>query len=81
MTTEPLYSIGTYDWEKSRYSPQRGLGMPSININRAQLRAALHRLRELGYSAHRKHDDDDPNVLVERTDGKSCFEVLRGWRR
>lgn len=85
--TQPLYSVGTWDTFKSAFTPQRGLSVPSLNITKAQLRQALHELRAMDYSAHRRRDadggyeDNDFNVLVERTDGLPWREILKGWRR
>ena len=81
---EPLYSVATYDCERSAYTPQRGLTVPSFNITLAQLRQAVRDLKSLGYSAHRlKHIDgcNDPDVLIERTDGECWREVMRRWKR
>ena len=85
--SEALYSVGTWDTEKQAFSPQRGLSVPAFNITRSQLRQALRELRQLGYSAHRfrdpegTHEDNDPFVLVERTDGKHWKEIRKGWKR
>lgn len=86
--SEALYSVGTYDWERSAYTPQRGLTVPSFNITLTQLRHAIRDLRELGYTAHRKrnpggdsHDDNDHDVLIERTDGMCWKEIMRNWKR
>jgi len=83
---EPLYSVGTWDGENQSYTPDR-LSVPAFNITLAQLRQSLRELRQRGYSAHRRRcpdgarDDNDPAVLVERTDGKNWKEIRRGWRR
>lgn len=82
-----LYSIGTWDTDKQAYTPQRGLAVPSFNITKGQLRAALKQLRKMGYSAHRtrdadgRHDDNDWAVLVERTDGRYWKDIRRSWNR
>ena len=81
------YSIGVWDTDRQSYTPQRGLSVPSFNITVAQLRTALKELRKIGYACHRlrdsdgSHYDNDWRVLVERTDGKSVFEIMRGWKR
>lgn len=85
--SEPRYSVATWDTNKQAYTPQRGLSVPSFNISRTQLRVALKELRRIGYQAHRKRDSDgsydnnDSNVLVERTDGMHWKEIMRGWIR
>jgi hypothetical protein len=85
--THPLYSIGTWDTDKSAYTPQRGLSVPSFNMTRGQLFQALRELRGMGYSCHRVrdedggHEDNDPMVLIERTDGKEWKEIRRSWDR
>jgi hypothetical protein len=82
----PLSSIGTWDMEKQAYTPQAGVEK-SFNLTAGELRAAMKRLRELGYSVHRRgnvrdgHDDNDCYVLIERTDGKPEAEILEGWKR
>lgn len=84
--SEPLYSIGTYDWSLAIYTPQEGVG-PCFNITRSELRKRIHELRAIGYTAHRRgnvrdgHEDNDTNVLIERTDGKPEAEILKGWLR
>ena len=87
MATKPLYSVGTYDWERSAYTPQIGVGR-SINVSLRQVRRVLKRLRKMGYTAHRvgntRNDstrDSDPDVLVERTDGMDKAEILKRWDR
>lgn len=85
--TDPLYSIGTWDSEESAYTPQIGVTVPSLNITRSQLRVAIRDLQDMGYSCHRRrdsegyHDDNDTEVLIERTDGKPEAEILAGWER
>jgi len=82
-----LYSVGTWDAYWQRYTPQRGLTVPSFNITRSQLRVAIRDLRRLGYSAHRRrdsdgeHSDNDVSVLIERTDGAHWKEIMKGWKR
>jgi hypothetical protein len=87
-TSTPLYSVGTWDTDRQAFTPQRGLSVPSFNITRRQLLVALRELRrKFGYSAHRVRDSDgsyennDPWVLVERTDGKHWKEIRKGWDR
>ena len=70
MKNEPLYNLYTYDIYKGEYTPQEGIG-GSTNLTLWRLRAALHVLRHLGYTAHRirhngRHKDSDPDVFVER---------------
>lgn len=83
---QPLYSVGTYDWNEHAYTPQEG-APNSMNIPFRDLRPILHALRDMGYSAHRRgnirdrSDDNDSNVLIERTDGKPESEILKGWKR
>ena len=82
-----LYSIGTWDSKKQAFTPQRGLSVPSFNITRGQLRQAMKELRQLGYSVHRyrsadgTHDDNDPWVLIERTDGRHWKDIRKSWKR
>ncbi len=82
-----LYSVGTWDTKKQAFTPQRGLSVPSFNITRGQLRQAMKELRKLGYSVHRyraadgTHDDNDPWVLIERTDGRYWKEIRKSWKR
>jgi hypothetical protein len=85
--TEPLYSVGTWDPDRSAFTPQRGLSVPSFNITKAQLRIAMRELRDMQYSVHRyraadgSHHDNDSFVLIERTDGKHWKEIRREWNR
>ena len=81
MASEPLYSVGTYDWELGRYTPQVGLSVPAFNITLAQLRQAFRELRRMGYECYYNRHGNDSSVLVERTDGASEAEILRGWNR
>lgn len=84
--TTPLYSVGTWDMQTQRYTPQAGLSVPAFNITLAQLRQAVRELRSMGYSAHRRrtadgdHLDNDSSVMIERTDGKSETEIRKNWR-
>lgn len=80
MTT-PLYSIGTWDTELQAFTPQNGLTVASLNIDRGTLRKAMRELQAKGYSCHRSGDDCDPSVNVERTDGKPEAEILKDWER
>ncbi len=85
--SEPLYSVGTWNTDLQRFSPQRGLTVPSFNITLHQLRQAMRDLKRLGYSCHRfrdpdgEHEDNDPWVMVERTDGKHWKDIMREWSR
>ena len=80
------YSVGTWCCEAHSYTPQIGVEK-SLNLTLQELRAALKRLRQLGYSAHRlrsergDHEDNDYSTLVERTDGMTEAEILKLWRR
>jgi hypothetical protein len=81
------YSVGTWDADAQAYTPQVGLSVPSIGIDKGTLRTALKELRSKGYTAHRvrdsegSYDDNDWSVLVERTDDMTEAEVLESWRR
>ena len=81
------YSIGTWCGDRQAYSPQKGLGGPSINITLAQLRDRVRELRRNGYSCHRvrdaegNYDNNDWTVLIERTDGMTIAEVRKSWIR
>jgi hypothetical protein len=83
----PLYSVGTWEPRESKYTPQKNLGMPSINITRQQLRGVMRRLQDMGYTCHRyrepdgKHEDTDVYVLIERTDGMALVDILTRWER
>jgi hypothetical protein len=82
----PLYSVGTWDMDLQAYTPQDGVEK-SLNLTAGELRTALHQLRRLHYSAHRRgnanngHDDNDWTVLIERTDGKLESDILKQWER
>lgn len=85
MAETALYSIGTWNPERSAFTPD-SLSVPSFNIARAQLVTAMRELRQLGYTCHRKrsdgdYDDNDPSVIIERTDGKCWKDIRRGWNR
>ena len=76
------YQVRTWDIDLGEYTPQVGLGMPWQGLTLWQLKRALQRLRELGYSCHRfrdpsgeDHSDNDPDVLVERMD-----QTIERWR-
>ena len=68
----PTYSVMTWDSDKSAYTPQKGLSVPSSGLTLGQLRTALKELRRMGYSAHYVRDKNgshyanDWAVLVER---------------
>lgn len=85
--SDAKYSIGTWDRERQAYTPQRGLSVPAFGLTIRQLKQAIRDLRRLGYSAHRRrdsdgtYDDNDGDVIIERTDEKHWKEVMRGWRR
>lgn len=82
---EPRYSVGTWDTELQAYTPQ--VGVPGINLTRAQLKASIRLLRYYGYTAHRYGNcssddrDNDTSVLIERTDGMTEAEILQHWLR
>jgi len=82
----PVYSVGTWDGLLNAFTPQQGLSVPSINVPLATMRQVLRELRQMGYDAQYRRDasgehwDNDPVVMVERTDGKTDKEVLAGWR-
>lgn len=77
----PRYSIGTWDTDLQAFTPQIGLSVPSFNITIHELRQAMRELVAMGYSCHRYKDgDSDPCVFIERTDGKSEAEIMKGWR-
>ena len=82
----PVYSIGTWDGLLNAFTPQQGLSVPCINVPLATMRQVLRELRAMGYDAQYRRDasgehwDNDPVVLVERTDGKTEAEVLLSWR-
>lgn len=74
--SEPLYSIGTWDTDEQAYLPLIG-GEICVNVPWRRMLAVLRFLRRAhGYNCHRfrdadgSHDDNDWEVLVERTDGK-----------
>lgn len=81
------YSVGTWDTEEQAFTPQAGIDASWHNMTRGQLRQYLKALRNHGYSVHRlrdrngDHDESDPSVLVERTDGQTEMEVLEFWKR
>jgi hypothetical protein len=83
----PLYSVGTWDTDRQAFTPQRGLSVPCFNMSRRQLLTAVRELRNMGYSAHRlrgvdgSHEDNDPMVMIERTDGRPWREIRKGWNR
>lgn len=86
MSMEARYSVGTWDSDMQAYTPQSGVEK-SFNITIRELRSAIKRLRELGYSCHRfrdgdgGHEDSDTFVLVERTDGTTEEKILEQWKR
>lgn len=81
----PLYSVGTWDVDEQSFSPQQDV--PAFNLTLWELKESMRLLRAWGYSCHRYRDDDgghsdnDPFVLIERTDGKPEAEILQGWKR
>jgi hypothetical protein len=87
MNNPARYSIGTWDHEKCSYTQHESLSVPSFNITIGEIRIAFRELQKIGYTCHRfrdpdgSHDDNDPAVLVERTDGKPVLEIMRGWKR
>lgn len=85
--SDPLYSVGTWCTERQAYTPQRGLGVPCMNVGLAGMREVLRRLKRMGYSCHRvrdsngEHEHNDWAVLVERTDGDPISAIREGWKR
>lgn len=91
MSTEPLYSIGTWDSEAQSYLPHPDIA--AFNITRKSLVEAMRALQRQGYSCHRFRgrdengdlnefaDDSDPRVFIGRTDGMSEAEILKSWER
>ena len=73
------------------YTPGAGLGELAFNLTLHQLRCAMRGLRAMGYACRRRrtsepgmaleYDDNDTDVLIERTDGKPEAEILQGWER
>ena len=80
------YCVGTWDKERQGFTPQSGV-RPWFNLTLGELRAHLKALRRGGYSAHRRRDDDgdhsnnDPLVLVEKTEGRTAWQVYKEWQR
>lgn len=83
--TAPRYSIGTWDSDLQRYTPQ--IGVPSIGLTRKQLVESMRMLQGMGYSCHRTGNmsqvvrDSDPSVLIERSDDLSSTERMTNWER
>ena len=86
MNAIRLYSIGTFDTNTQSFSPQESV--PAFNLTRNELVASMRMLQDRGYPCHRYGNsstddirDSDWSVLIERTDGKSESEILKGWER
>ncbi len=83
----PLYSIGTWDTDVCAYTPQVGLSVYPINVPWAGLLQICRELCRMGYSCHYRrdpdgsHPDNDPSVLIERTDGESEAVIFKNWER
>ena len=81
------YSVGTWDTDRQAFTPQKGLSVPSFNITMRQLIVAVRELKQMNYSCHRirdadgEYDENDPYVLIERTDGQHWKEIRRSWNR
>jgi hypothetical protein len=78
------YAVGTFDRDEQAYTPQVGLEWYGLTL--WELRRALRALRRMGFQANRclcsdGTHDSDPEVLVERVDGRTEAEVLREWKR
>ena len=77
-----LYSVCTWDTDEQAFTQQAGLTVPSQNVPWRTLLHVVRELRRMGYTAHYRrdanggHDDNDPMVMVERTDG----EIMDGRR-
>ena len=86
MTEAAFYSIGTYDWELGAYTPQIGVDRWH-RLTKWELRVAIRQLRSMGYTCHRRrdidgsYDDNDTNVIVDRTDDMTVEEVIKSWER
>jgi len=82
----PRYSIGIWDVDVQSYVPFRG-SQPAFNVTLRQLRIAMRELRNMQYSVHRRrdadgtYDDNDPAILIERTDGKHWKKITSLWYR
>ena len=87
MKKGALYSVGTWGTDAQAFTPQAKLGLPWLNIPLWTLKRVLQRLKTMGYGCYRfggpefRDDDNDPFVMVERTDGKSKSAVLESWKR
>ena len=68
MTSEPLYDILTYDPDLDDWTHQ--VGLPPNPIPKSGLKAALYRLREMGYPADYAGSPDnkcgDPSIRIIR---------------
>lgn len=68
--------------EASMLAAANGMRLTRHSDQHYQLRQAFRELRRMGYECHRyRHGDNDASVLVERTDGATRAEILRGWNR
>lgn len=82
-----LYSIGTWDTDACGYTPQVGLSLHPLNVPWTGLLQICRELCRMGYSCHYRrdpdgsHTDNDPTVLIERTDGESEAVILKQWER
>jgi hypothetical protein len=85
--SDALYSIGVWDMDEQAFTAPDFLPMATMNISRGKLRAAMHLLRDRGFSVHRfrdadgSHDDNDPQVMIERTGGRCPARILESWKR
>ena len=82
---EPFYSIGTWDVILQAFTPH--YEVPAFNLTRAELVKSIRLLRGHGYLVDRTgntasgHDNNDTNVIIERTDGMSEAKILKSWGR
>lgn len=86
---KPLYSIGTWNPETNGFTPHETADTPCVNVDTHGLRRHLKELRRVGYTCRRVRVatengwqwNDDPWVLVQRTDGMPLAKILELWKR
>jgi len=82
-----VYSIGTWDTDAQGFTPQLGLSRSPINCTWRDMLQICRELCQMGYSCHYRrdpngeHSENDPMVLIERTDGMTLQEILKQWER